>query len=265
MPAATGIRLSIVEPLRRAVPAGRGAELRERAGGEVLALDARADDDIVAARRARASARRRGRSAGPRETSGCRPSARGAPTSRHRLTLPGAVKHSRSHSARQSRGRERLGARVGGVAERDQRLARAVADVAVRAGRQRERAGERLAAVGEAVLHERAQACRRRRAVALRPTSTESTFGTGWKTLRGILRDDAHVAGELGEHGRHAVAPTCSGAAAKRSPTSFCTIATHVSTVSSSIVRRITVAATPYGQVGDDLVRRAGRARRGRA
>ena len=38
----------------------------------------------------------------------------------------------------------------------------------------------------------------------------------------------------------------CPGAAAKRSPTSRCTIATHVVTLGScSMVRRITVAATP--------------------
>ena len=31
-------------------------------------------------------------------------------------------------------------------------------------------------------------------------TSAESTFGSGWKTVRGTLRENAHLAGELGEH-----------------------------------------------------------------
>ncbi len=44
------------------------------------------------------------------------------------------------------------------------------------------------------------------------------------------------------------------GPAAKRSPTSFCTIATHATTLSSSIVRMITVAATPYGRLATTLV-----------
>ena len=142
-------------------------------------------------------------------------------------------------------GRERLGARVGGVAERDERLARAVADVRRGAGRQRERARERLAAVGEAVLDERAQARRRRRAVA----AQADEHGVDVRhRVEHAARDLARRRARRTRAGRARTARrrrTCDGAAAKRSPTSFCTIATHVSTLSSSIVRRITVAATP--------------------
>ena len=54
--------------------------------------------------------------------------------------------------------------------------------------------------------------------------------------------------------------------AAKRSPTSFCTIATQVVTCGrSETVRRITRGGDAVGQVRDDLGRARDRARRGRA
>ena len=59
----------------------------------------------------------------------------------------------------------------------------AVAHIGPELGRQRERARERLAAVGEGRAHERAQRGRRRRAGAV-----QSTLGTGWNTLRAIER-----------------------------------------------------------------------------
>ena len=253
MPAATG-RACDRQPLRRRVPAGRGAEApRARAPARFGALDAGADDlvGVASAARARASARRRATSGWTTETSGCRPSARGAPTSRQRLTLPGArrvaLTAQRSHSARNCSRRERLGARVGGLAERLERRARAVADRRRRLGASASERGERLAAVGEALLDERAQ--RRLRAPgrgACRPTSTESTFGTGRKTVARDRAQHAHVAGELGEHGRDAVGAACPGRprSARRPPSA--PSRPSVSTPgSSSIVRRITVAATP--------------------
>ena len=180
------------QPLRRLVPAGRRAERRERAarrgsrpstpGQTTSSAAGRLQRQLVGERRPAGRPRRAG--AGRRS--------RGAPTNRHRLTLPGGARGQHSAlrtSSRHSRGRERLGARVGRLADRLQRGARAVADRRVRAGRERERARERLAAVREAA------AARARAAPgggagrgARRPTSTESTFGTGWKTVREIVR-----------------------------------------------------------------------------
>ena len=66
---------------------------------------------------------------------------------------------------------------------------------------------------------------------------------------------DPDVARELGEHARHAVGGACPDWAANRAPTSFCTIATQVVTCGRSvIVRRITVAATPYGRFATTFV-----------
>ena len=81
MPAATGTRLSMSDALRRAIPPGRLAEELERPGGEVRALDARADHLVGVAGRGL-----EGQLVGQRhrldtDTSGCSPSARGAPTS----------------------------------------------------------------------------------------------------------------------------------------------------------------------------------------
>ena len=86
-------------------------------------------------------------------------------------------------------GREPLGAFVGGVAKFDERRPRALAHVrAPVAGRERERARERLAPVCERAMHHRAQlgigTGRRRRS----PSSTESTFGTGRNTVREMGR-----------------------------------------------------------------------------
>ena len=86
-----------------AVPPGRRAELAQRPRREVVALDARADHLVapkgrLAALQVSSSARSTGWTS---ETSGWRPSARGAPTSRQRLTLPGA--NTPSPTARASR------------------------------------------------------------------------------------------------------------------------------------------------------------------
>jgi hypothetical protein len=74
--------------------------------------------------------------------------------------------------------------------------------------------------------------------------STESTRGTGWKTVRDTGRSTrtshASCASTLGTP-----YAGVAGRAAKRSPTSFWTIATHeVTPGRSEIVRRITLAAT---------------------
>ena len=160
MPAAIGMRLVI--SIRSGGPSqpGRGAELGERASGQVLAVDPGTDDFV------------KPKGPGPfkfelvREVDGLddrdqRVQAVGARRAdeQAQVHLARALTQALPQRAPVG-GRERFGAGVGGMAERDQRLARAVADVAVRPGRQRERARERLAAVGEAVLDERAQGSR---------------------------------------------------------------------------------------------------------
>ena len=99
----------------------RGTRASARSG-EVLALDARADHACRASpRRSPASPRRRAASGWTSETSGCSPSARGAPTSRQRLTLPGAsVLSTAAPTARASRRARatRRGRRRGGRAPR---------------------------------------------------------------------------------------------------------------------------------------------------
>ena len=72
---------------------------------------------------------------------------------------------------------------------------------------------------------------------------------------------DLHVAGELGEHRRHAVRAACPARAAKRSPTSFCTIATQ-RVRRRQLLERLEDRGRgdAVGQVRDDLRRRAGRA-----
>ena len=78
-----------------------------------------------------------------------------------------------------------------------------------------------------------------------RPTRTESTFGTGWNTLRetGRMTRTSHASCASTDGAPYAALP---GRAASRSPTSRWTIATCVVTAGSdSTTRRITVAATP--------------------
>ena len=163
------------------------------------------------------------------------------------MTLPGATaQHRRSHSARQSAGEsDSARASAGWPSASSASRVRSRMPGSAFGASESERA-ERLAAVREAVLDERAQALRAAPGCGgAGRRSTESTFGTGWKTLRGILRDDAHVARELGEHGRDAV-----GRGARPGREALADLLLHhrhpaCRTLSSSIVRRITVAATP--------------------
>ena len=118
-------------------------------------------------------------------------------------------------------------------------------------GGQGKRAGERLAPVRERLLDERTdrglgrQAQRLERGARRSSTSTESTFGTGKNTVRETgrttLTSHASWASTLGTP--YAAVP---GEAARRSPTSRCTIATQRLTLgNSAIVRRLAVAAMP--------------------
>ena len=123
-------------------------------------------------------------------TSSWRPSTRTAPSSKHRLTFAGARASSLTAAAsptqprrelRELRRRQPLGALVGRVPELDQRGTRALAHTRLGARGERERPGQRLAAMGERVVNERAQGrdLPRRRAVAS-PTSAEvDVRGTG--------------------------------------------------------------------------------------
>ncbi len=127
----------------------------------------------------------------------------------------------------QSRGREPLGAGVGGELHVLERGAHRVAEPGRRSRRERQRAGQRLAPVREAGVHEVADRLPRGAAPLRRiVTSTESTCGAGWKTVRGTLRSTrtsqaSCASTELAPY----VRPP--GSAASRSPTSRWTMATQ--------------------------------------
>ena len=153
---------------------------------------------------------------------------------RQRLTLPGARQRSRVirvelrvQGAPLVR-RELLGARVGGLADRLERGAGAVAD-AGRARRARARASARAPCGGARTpcwtsARSAGSGAGPRR---VRPTSTESTFGTGWKTVRETGRSTRTSQASWASTRRDAVGRACPARAANRSPTSFCTIATQ--------------------------------------
>ena len=142
------------------------------------------------------------------ETSGCRPSARGRAHQQAEVDLAGRERgqgHRRSHRARHCAG-ESDSARASAGWPSASRASRVRSRMRlVGAGRERERAGERLAAVGEALLHERPQALGRRRAVALEADQHRVDVRDRREDAARDLADDAHVAGELGEHRRHTV------------------------------------------------------------
>ena len=184
----------------RSAPRGasqpRRAKAGERPRDQVRAADARADDLVVARRPARRARARR--PATPTRAAsrarGARPRAVG-PTNRHRLTFAGAARQpherslaasSRTPPATAARRARRPGWPIATSASRARsRIARP------RARRERQRPGERLAAVREGVVDELAQrAARRRRPRRRSPTSTESTCGTGRNTVRATGRSD---------------------------------------------------------------------------
>ena len=188
------------EPERRAVPAGRGAEGVQRAGGEVLAVDARADDVVAAAlggleeelvgqrerlderdervvavaaraadeeahvdlRRREAAERlhRVGSSAGPAAVCSAAPAHATRPArAARRARRPGG----RSPRAPHGRGRGSPARRPGASeSERASALRRCAKPCWTSARSAGSGAGPRRVS----------------------PTRTESTFGTGWKTVR---------------------------------------------------------------------------------
>ena len=94
MPAATGMRLSIVSRCggpSQPVASRKSCSARR---GEVRALDARADDLVASPAAGSSVTSSASDNACTTDTSGCRPSSRGAPTNRQRLTLPGARAYS---------------------------------------------------------------------------------------------------------------------------------------------------------------------------
>ena len=195
MPAATGTRFVIVS--RSGGPSQRVAARKacERAGGEVLAVDAGADDVVAAAvgvlehqlvgererlderdERVVAVAARAADEEADVDLRGREQAAASAA-----LTAPSSSRRSARHSAR----RELLGARVGRAADRLERGAGAVADPRLGAR------GERRASARAPCAGARSRAGPARAAPARAParggsspTRTESTFGTGWKTVR---------------------------------------------------------------------------------
>ena len=253
------------QPLRRRRPSPVAARNSVSArSARFSPLDAGADDRRRARRRARASPRRRGAVGWTSETSGCRPSARGAPTSRQRLTLPGACSAQALPQRAPSAGRAtRRARRRGGRAPPARRGC----------GR-----GCPGAAPG-ASESERASALRR----CAKPC---------WTSVRRLSGGAGAVAAQADEHGvdvRHRVKDAARdlarrrarrtragrartgrrrrsvhGPAAKRSPTSFCTIATHVSHALELDRAQDHGRGDAVGQVGDDLVG-AGSSARGRA
>ena len=154
------------------------------------------------------------------------------------------------------RGREPLGAHVGRMAELQQRRAGAIAHVRALAGAQRERARQRLAAVGEGGAHEGADLGRGRRAGALQ--DDEHGVDVGHRVEDGA-RDravHAHVARELGEHAGHAV-----GRRARRGGEALADLALDHRHPARDAVELLDGAQDrarrdPVGEVGDDLGRR---------
>ena len=199
------------------------------------------------------------------EQSGCRPSARAAPdledqvelrvgaladdvtTADPRCRAPQALAAERFGEPREVGRRQPLGARVGGMAELA-RARRAPRRGAVgRAGRQRQRARERLAPVGERGVHERDQ-----RAAGGAGARAAQHDERGLDVRRGVEDrarnppQDAHVARQLREHrGRAVGLRRPAGRPAARRPRAGPSPPTGDAPGSSSIDLSSTVAATP--------------------
>ena len=267
MPAATGTRLAIVTRTRRAVPAGRLAEAGERAGGEVLA---RRRPGRPPRRRRRARARASSSSAS--ETRLHERDERVVPV------LAGATdEQAQVDLARRARQRSRLIATSSACERRATRpgascSARASCGRPMRAParrargrgsparrRARGRASARAPCAGARSPAARAPAAPARAPGrgGSGPTSTESTFGTGWKTVRDTGRrtrtSQASWASTLTARRRR----TSRASPRTARPTSFCTIATHVVTRGQLGDRaQDDGRGDAVGQVRDDLRRR---------
>ena len=278
-PAATGIRLS----MRTAAGAGPGRRAPER-------LEA-------AAARLRPSTPGQSTSSSPpaaaRPTSSARSSEANSEHERvqpvrprradvqHEVDLRGGA----LGRARRPRGRADRGGRCVGSARRSRAGAsrsarrpgrrgrapraprgRAVADAVRRPGRQRQRSGQCLAPVGERGVHERDELRRRRRPVR------RSSHQRGLHVRLRVEHRARHARAGPARRRPAGPAPTwrrssCPpGAAARRSPTSRWTIATHSSAL-RELLHRLQQHRGRHavGQVGHHLAWARGPARRGRS
>ncbi len=198
------------EALGRRVPARRLPEGGERAPGEVGPVDPRADDLVGGRAGGRGLERQLVGQRDRLDDGHERVHAVGARRADEQAEVDlagreaGEAGHARSLSCscRHSSGGQRLGARVGGLADRLQRGAQVLAR---RAAAQRHRAGERLAPVGEALRDERAQLGLRRRMAAIEAHEDGIDVGHGKEHVPRHRADHLHVARELREHGRHSV------------------------------------------------------------
>ena len=252
MPAAIGIRLVIsirsggpshpVAARNSAAPAARGSRPPPRA-----------DDLVKPSAPGRGSARRPGRSAGRARRAGQAVGARGA-DEQAEVDLAGRPPRSCSQNARHSAGLERLGAGVGGLAERDEGLAGAVAHASCR--RPTARATSPSPCGGARSRAGRARASSRAAPASGAPgrRAPSRRSAPGGKTLRGILR--ATFTSQASWASTDGTPYAVDAEAAKRSPTSFCTIATQRRRRSRARSSEDHGRGDPVGQVRDDLGRR---------
>ena len=189
--------------------------------------------------------------------------ARARRRSRQRLTLPGREARSLTRSALAQRApvaRARASRRARRrVAERLERGARARRGCPAR---RRARARASAASALRRWAKPRWTSARSAGSAApgrgaRRPTSTESTFGTGWNTVRGTGRRTRTSHASWASTDGDAVGATCPARAASRSPTSRCTIATQRVDVGQLLDRAQDHGRRDaVGQVRDDLGRR---------
>ena len=265
MPAGDRDALVDREPHRLVASRRASRNARDRRGGEVRrprrpgrrprrARPARGVSVVVRARSAGRSSRARG---GRR--------ARCGPRNRQTLIFAGArsITAAASYSARNSSGDRRSARTSAGWpsvgerrahARRREPAAAAPASAPAPCAGARTPAGPAPAAAGSAPGARRSST-----------TSTLSTFGTGWKTVRDTRRSDAHVAGELREHRRHAVGD---GPGPGREPLADLLLhhrdpARHAGQLLDRAQDR--ARGDAVGQVRDDLRRRRVERRRGRA
>ena len=251
--------LADLDPRPAGRPSPRARKRRERAGDEVRALDARRRRPRPVAETASARARRPARPTRSRVTSSWRPSSRMGPRNRHRLTLPGAssLTHrvSLRASSRNSPGREALGALVGRVAQLDERRPRPLADVGAAPGASASEPASVLRRCAKASWTS-ARSGGVRAADPRRRRPSEHRVDVRHRPEHGPRDRPQHLdlARELREHRRRAV-----GRGSRRRGEPLADLALHhhdpaPTLGSSSIVRRITVAATPYGRLATTFV-----------
>src|SRR4051794_14739469 len=211
-PAATGIRFSIVArnggrpgTVARSASIATPARLGPLTPAQITSSEGATSTVTSSASSSEAN----------REHSSCSPSARRGPTCRTRFTLAGAVSRTTGSPARQ-RGQdgrelgelvrgEALGAEVGGVAQALELRAGALADSIGRAGGQRQRPGERLAAVRERGVYDRDDVRSGRRPGAAQHRERRLDVRHGMEDRPRDAPLAPHPAGKLREDGRCAV------------------------------------------------------------